>query len=771
MNTQKKTSRGVKARVSSPTNDRISRLSISPPTADIITSSPVHRPSRLASVKREKEEAYRQGAFNFNFLHSSRDLPDNFDRPVELSQILELLEEKNEENSLHNTNRKALLTSYFSPSLAMNHEVLERLKVVLTCPLCGNLLRSDPAIISTCGHCYCFTCINRAIEYGSPPLTTTWLWRKYLPSYINKNNENEKESFTECNRNDGNQKNSKKRKRAPKKVSFCCPLCLIPAFKSMLIRIPLMRELCRKLHEVLPNLEKILYNLQEKNNNETGIKSGLWTSTEESPVALSVHEIALTEAESTQANINIENCRDDNDGNGKNRASFRKELSSSGMEDSHDLTFATKNENIEEYNTNSVSTPSQQNALQEKEDPPQASSEILSKVLCNDSNASPPSGNDNSLSLPLASANFTSCSLSLFPPPPQGKIRLVSPSSRIYFDDIDNKDEETSRVRLRRDYLHCGSNGLHRVPSGKITMEEKAACGIVDDHNKHNERGNFITEEQHHALTIGKDQQPLRFSLTSEGCDDSMLPFLAQRSLSNTHGENEVFELQKHETSVLENNNNLEEETNNGNNTKSPNGLKYGETKKPFIETREEVRHKPIESITPMRGINSNSNTIRNGGIDLKVRKGLSGERVLGAFYDSFVNSFSNSPLTQQSPNLPTLEPTMTKKNYQDNFSASKSGCLPKEEEEKKKTPRKEMVEGKESGPDTEEIKEKTNEMFPPKSTLTWNSYSSSRDNSISRGASTSTEQLNDENSRMSTTPPPVLHPGAFRYLLYNDTP
>ncbi|CBZ30617.1 conserved RING finger protein [Leishmania mexicana MHOM/GT/2001/U1103] len=177
------------------------------------------------------------------------------------------------------------------------------LKLSLTCALCGRLLRHQPAAIETCGHCFCYECINNALENGCAPRMIEWPWctlekevgaaearwaaatvvstpAKSLrhstaagtPGGAPHATEETADGHHDCDevqvatplgpraaRSIDAQPSRQPRKL--RKVRQMCPLCLGPAFKWMLVSLHPLADLCNSLHSAYPGLEGALRRL------------------------------------------------------------------------------------------------------------------------------------------------------------------------------------------------------------------------------------------------------------------------------------------------------------------------------------------------------------------------------------------------------------------------------------------------------------------------------------------------------------------------------
>lgn len=110
-------------------------------------------------------------------------------------------------------------------------EDASKLRRLLTCPICGEILQ-DPCIVSTCQHCFCFSCINRGIEYGCAPCRLPW----EAPADDTVASEDDEKP--------------RKRKRR-RQVTFACPVCGLAAFKWMLHRVAPLSAFVNRVRAVL----------------------------------------------------------------------------------------------------------------------------------------------------------------------------------------------------------------------------------------------------------------------------------------------------------------------------------------------------------------------------------------------------------------------------------------------------------------------------------------------------------------------------------------
>ncbi|KPI86343.1 RING finger protein conserved [Leptomonas seymouri] len=196
--------------------------------------------------------------------------------------------------------------SSFSGS-TFSFEDCVRFRLCLTCALCGRLLRHHPAAIETCGHCFCYSCINTAVEDGCLPLAQQWPWSRLsseveaaaarwtaatAATHVKETGEDTHGVLgpSDAKRPERRGDNSvgkavvtevspmrkitnppataatrtgvpPHRPRATRKVRQRCPLCLGPAFKWMLVSVPAVAELCTQLSTAYPALEDTLTQL------------------------------------------------------------------------------------------------------------------------------------------------------------------------------------------------------------------------------------------------------------------------------------------------------------------------------------------------------------------------------------------------------------------------------------------------------------------------------------------------------------------------------
>ncbi|KAK7194687.1 RING finger protein [Novymonas esmeraldas] len=158
------------------------------------------------------------------------------------------------------------------PAMTFHDCVL--LKLSLTCALCGRLLRDNPAAVETCGHCFCYDCINTALEDGCPPLAMVWPWstlseevgaaEERLTASTTAHVTAEDADVVHLSSSSAPRTTASlppQRWRKSRKVRQLCPLCLGPAFKWMLVSLPSLAELCAALHVAYPELEETLMRL------------------------------------------------------------------------------------------------------------------------------------------------------------------------------------------------------------------------------------------------------------------------------------------------------------------------------------------------------------------------------------------------------------------------------------------------------------------------------------------------------------------------------
>ena len=191
-----------------------------------------------------------------------------------------------------------------SSSAVFSFEDCVRFKLCLTCALCGRLLRHQPAAIETCGHCFCYECINTAVEDGCVPVVKEWPWSRLAeeveagaarwaaststapqatdtgrtahdsasPRPPAKTEDAEKcvvvravtpsrvrPSTCLAATNGATAQPDPFRK--PRKIRQKCPLCMGPAFKWLLVSVPPVAELCTQLSLAYPALEETLNQL------------------------------------------------------------------------------------------------------------------------------------------------------------------------------------------------------------------------------------------------------------------------------------------------------------------------------------------------------------------------------------------------------------------------------------------------------------------------------------------------------------------------------
>ncbi|KPA85933.1 RING finger protein conserved [Leptomonas pyrrhocoris] len=192
-----------------------------------------------------------------------------------------------------------------------------RFKLCLTCALCGRLLRHQPAVIETCGHCFCYDCVNTAVEDGCVPLVQQWPWSRLsgeveaaaarwaAATAAKREEESVQEPRTAVTTSDtkspgrsgGNEEDDvvvtavtptragppspfaaanaveapPSRPRKLRKVRQKCPLCLGPAFKWMLVTVPSVAELCTQLSVAYPALEEVLSQLADSSDGSCSV--------------------------------------------------------------------------------------------------------------------------------------------------------------------------------------------------------------------------------------------------------------------------------------------------------------------------------------------------------------------------------------------------------------------------------------------------------------------------------------------------------------------
>ncbi|KAG5492485.1 hypothetical protein JKF63_01063 [Porcisia hertigi] len=173
------------------------------------------------------------------------------------------------------------------------------LKLSLTCAICGRLLRHQPAAIETCGHCFCYNCINVALENGCAPLTAEWPWCTLaevvgaaqvrwaaatgepasaksgcttatdppgVSMHATGETTDEHHNLDEVQAAAAPALRAalsttvlpSRQPRKMRKLRQVCPLCLGPAFKWMLVPLPTIADLCTALHAAYPEMEKTL---------------------------------------------------------------------------------------------------------------------------------------------------------------------------------------------------------------------------------------------------------------------------------------------------------------------------------------------------------------------------------------------------------------------------------------------------------------------------------------------------------------------------------
>jgi hypothetical protein len=101
---------------------------------------------------------------------------------------------------------------------------------LISCPLCRETLKS-PVANQTCGHTFCESCINHAIEKGCFPIPV----------------DDHEEGLTVLGGNSLPRCGGKKRRK--KKITFQCPVCLTPAFKWTLVKLGCLESFIRTFRD------------------------------------------------------------------------------------------------------------------------------------------------------------------------------------------------------------------------------------------------------------------------------------------------------------------------------------------------------------------------------------------------------------------------------------------------------------------------------------------------------------------------------------------
>ncbi|RNF02833.1 conserved RING finger protein [Trypanosoma rangeli] len=142
----------------------------------------------------------------------------------------------------------------------LNTRVVAALRELLCCPICHRLLLHDPAVVDTCGHVFCYKCINLGIENGCLPVAAV--------AQAEEERSDEVEEVHFCGESDhrlaGVQRGDaageamvadprtrparpgrSQRRRQPRKrrLKFTCPVCLGPAHKWNLVRVRFFSDL------------------------------------------------------------------------------------------------------------------------------------------------------------------------------------------------------------------------------------------------------------------------------------------------------------------------------------------------------------------------------------------------------------------------------------------------------------------------------------------------------------------------------------------------
>ncbi|RNF26803.1 conserved RING finger protein [Trypanosoma conorhini] len=129
----------------------------------------------------------------------------------------------------------------------LNGRVVAALRELLCCPICHRLLLHDPAVVDTCGHVFCYSCINLGIENGCLPVASA------------ERVEAAEEEVQVCGSDDHHPTGlrgataadprlrcpSRPGRRRPRRRrrKFTCPVCLGPAHKWNLVRVRFFSDL------------------------------------------------------------------------------------------------------------------------------------------------------------------------------------------------------------------------------------------------------------------------------------------------------------------------------------------------------------------------------------------------------------------------------------------------------------------------------------------------------------------------------------------------
>ncbi|EAN93200.1 hypothetical protein C3747_62g172 [Trypanosoma cruzi] len=125
----------------------------------------------------------------------------------------------------------------------LNTHVVSTVRELLCCPICHRPLVHDPAVVDTCGHAFCYDCINLGIENGCVPVASTVQVEDKEDEGRKEKNElsvvSEKDHHTCLSRHGRKQPRRRTRQRRRK---FTCPVCLGPAHKWNLVRVRFIQD-------------------------------------------------------------------------------------------------------------------------------------------------------------------------------------------------------------------------------------------------------------------------------------------------------------------------------------------------------------------------------------------------------------------------------------------------------------------------------------------------------------------------------------------------
>ncbi|KEG10177.1 conserved RING finger protein [Trypanosoma grayi] len=144
----------------------------------------------------------------------------------------------------------------------LSGRVLSELRRLLCCPMCRRALVHNPAVVDTCGHAFCYDCINLGLENGCLPVATEEEEEQQQEQMEGKAEAHVEELH--CNAESegnavgdrssrkrcaaaavgvaGGRQQQRRRQQRRRKLKFTCPVCLGPAHKWNLVRVPLFRE-------------------------------------------------------------------------------------------------------------------------------------------------------------------------------------------------------------------------------------------------------------------------------------------------------------------------------------------------------------------------------------------------------------------------------------------------------------------------------------------------------------------------------------------------